>query len=91
MEEIRRIINKEEYCNFQELMKNFYDITIEQTKQTKELMKFISLFDDFNQSKKAKSTIIDNNVMIPYVDTFIKEINKDNKKVEINDVKGLID
>lgn len=62
MEEIRRIINKEEYYDFQELIKNFCDITTEQTKQTKKIINYISLFDDLKQNKKTKSTIVDNNI-----------------------------
>lgn len=34
--------------------------------------------------------VLDNNVMIPYVKAFINNIDKENKKVIINDVKGLI-
>lgn len=62
MEEIRRIINKEEYCNFQELTKNFCEITKEQVNQTKRLINYVSLFDDAKQNKKVASTAINNNI-----------------------------
>ena len=34
--------------------------------------------------------VLENRVMIPYVKDFIKNIDKDSKIVEVNDVKGLI-
>lgn len=34
--------------------------------------------------------VLDNNIMIPYVDAFIKSINEKEKIVEVFDVKGLI-
>ena len=34
--------------------------------------------------------VLDNNIMIPYVDAFIKSINEKEKKIEVFDVKGLI-
>ena len=53
--------------------------------------KKIGIIEDVIDNGATEIIVLDNNVMIPYVDTFIKEINKDNKKVVINDVKGLID
>ena len=34
--------------------------------------------------------VLDNNIMIPYVDAFIKEIDIKNKKVSVYEVKGLL-
>ena len=34
--------------------------------------------------------VLDNNIMIPYVDAIIKSINEKEKKIEVFDVKGLI-
>ena len=34
--------------------------------------------------------VLDNNIMIPYVKSFINNIDKTNKKVVVNDVKGLL-
>lgn len=34
--------------------------------------------------------VLDNNVMIPYVSAFIKKIDKENKRVIVNNMKGLL-
>lgn len=34
--------------------------------------------------------VLDNKIMIPYVDSFIIKINKEDKKVYVKDVKGLV-
>lgn len=34
--------------------------------------------------------VLDNNVMIPYVDEFILDINKDKKEIIVKDMKGLL-
>lgn len=52
--------------------------------------KTIGVIEDTLDTPANEVLVLDNNVMIPYVDTFIKKVDIENKKVFVNDVKGLL-
>ena len=52
--------------------------------------KTIGVIEDTLDTPANEVFVLDNNVMIPYVDAFIKKVDIENKKVFVNDVKGLL-
>ena len=52
--------------------------------------KTIGVIEDTLDTPANEVLVLDNNVMIPYVDAFIKKVDIKNKKVFVNDVKGLL-
>lgn len=52
--------------------------------------KIIGVINDVIQTNASEILVLDNNIMIPYVKAFINNIEFNNKKVFINDVKGLL-
>lgn len=50
----------------------------------------VGVIEDVLDTPANEVLVLDNNVMIPYVKAFINNVDKENKKVIINDVKGLI-
>ena len=52
--------------------------------------KTIGVIEDTLDTPANEVLVLDNNVMIPYVDAFIKKVDIENKKVFVNDVKGLL-
>ena len=52
--------------------------------------KIIGVISDVLDTPANEVLVLDNDVMIPYVKDFIKDINKDEKKVIVNNVKGLL-
>lgn len=52
--------------------------------------KTIGVIKDVLDTPANEVLVLDNNVMIPYVDAFIKKVDIENKKVFVNDVKGLL-
>ena len=52
--------------------------------------KTIGVIKDTLDTPANEVLVLDNNVMIPYVDAFIKKVDIENKKVFVNDVKGLL-
>ena len=52
--------------------------------------KIIGMISDVLDTPANEVLILDNNVMIPYVKDFIIKIDNNNKKVYVNDVKGLV-
>lgn len=52
--------------------------------------KTIGVIKDVLDTPANEVLVLDNNVMIPYVDAFIKKVDIKNKKVFVNDVKGLL-
>lgn len=59
-----------------------FDVIIEDKKQ--------GVIVDVIDTKANEVLVLDNNVMIPYVKDFILKIDKNEKKVFVNNVKGLI-
>lgn len=60
-----------------------YDVIIDSKK--------VGVIDDILDTLANEVLVLDNNVMIPFVKEFIKEIDKDNKKIVINNMKGLLE
>ena len=52
--------------------------------------KTIGVIKDVLDTPANEVLVLDNNIMIPYVDAFIKEIDIKNKKVSVYEVKGLL-
>ena len=52
--------------------------------------KKIGVIKDVLDTPSNEVLVLDNKVMIPYVNAFIKEIKRDEKIVIVNDVKGLV-
>ena len=52
--------------------------------------KTIGVINDVLDTPANEVLVLDNNIMIPYVDAFIKEIDIKNKKVSVYEVKGLL-
>lgn len=52
--------------------------------------KLIGVISDVLDTPANEVLVLDNNLMIPYVKTFINTINVDKKEVIVNDVKGLL-
>ncbi len=52
--------------------------------------KTIGVIEDTLDTPANEVLVLDNNVMIPYVDAFIKKVDIENKKVFVNGVKGLL-
>ena len=52
--------------------------------------KTIGVIKDVLDTPANEVLVLDNNIMIPYVDAFIKEIDNKNKKVSVYEVKGLL-
>ena len=52
--------------------------------------KLIGVIDNVIETPANEVLVLDNNVMIPYVKAFINKIKKKNKRVYVNDVKGLL-
>ena len=52
--------------------------------------KLIGIISDVIDTPANEVLVLDNNIMIPYVKTFIKDINSIKKEVIVEDVKGLI-
>ncbi len=52
--------------------------------------KKIGVISEILDTPANEVLVLDNKLMIPYVDDFIKKIDKENKEVIVNDVKGLI-
>lgn len=52
--------------------------------------KIIGVIKDVLDTPANEVLVLDNNIMIPYVDAFIKEIDIKNKKVSVYEVKGLL-
>lgn len=53
--------------------------------------KKIGVVKDIINNTAQDIFVLDNGIMIPYVDAFIKEINDDEKVININVIDGLID
>ena len=53
--------------------------------------KKIGIIEDVIDNGATEILVLNNGKMIPYVKEFIKDINKEQKKVIINNIKGLID
>ena len=53
--------------------------------------KIIGTVDDVIDNKASEILVLTNDIMIPYVKDFIKDINKDAKQVNIYNIKGLFD
>ena len=51
---------------------------------------FIGKIIDVIDTPANEVLVLDNNVMIPYVNEFIKEVDIENKKVIVNNMKGLL-
>ena len=60
-----------------------YDVIIDNKK--------VGVINDILDTLANEVLVLDNNSMIPYVKEFIKEIDKTNKKVVINNMKGLLE
>ena len=52
--------------------------------------KTIGVIKDVLDTPANEVLVLDNNIMIPYVDAFIKEIDNKKKKVSVYEVKGLL-
>lgn len=52
--------------------------------------KLIGVVDNVIETPANEVLVLDNNVMIPYVKAFINNIDEKNKRVYVNDVKGLL-
>ncbi len=52
--------------------------------------KLIGVIDNVIETPANEVLVLDNNVMIPYVKAFINNIDEKNKRVYVNDVKGLL-
>ena len=52
--------------------------------------KLIGIIKDVLDTPANEVLVLDNNVMIPYVNDFINNIDAKNKKVYVNNVKGLL-
>ena len=55
-----------------------------------DLIGFDVIINDKLDTPANEVLVLDNNIMIPYVDAFIKEIDIKNKKVSVYEVKGLL-
>lgn len=53
--------------------------------------KIIGTVDDVIDNKASEILVLTNDIMIPYVKDFIKDINKDAKQVNIYNIEGLFD
>lgn len=51
---------------------------------------FVGVITDVLDTPANEVLVLDNNVMIPYVKAFIKDINMDKKEVVVENVKGLL-
>ena len=52
--------------------------------------KVIGVINDVIDTPANEVLLVNDNIMIPYVDEFINKVDVDNKKVFINDMKGLL-
>ena len=52
--------------------------------------KVIGVVNDVIETPANEVLVVGDNIMIPYVDEFINKVDIDNKKVFINDMKGLL-
>lgn len=52
--------------------------------------KIIGTVNDVIETPANEVLVVGDDIMIPYVDAFINKVDVDNKKVYINDVKGLL-
>lgn len=60
-----------------------YDLLIED--------KSIGIVEDVIDNGATEILVTEDNIMIPYVESFIKNIDKEKRIIEINNIKGLID